>query len=160
MHVDILMCVLLSYSATFCLSCQYLHYQLNPVFTRLMWVTANMMNYNNTESCLSINTSFSTLPITNTPANRSGMGAYLERLAHLDEGLYNDFYGLWIALIVINSVIFLVGFHKASLLACFHNVYEILISTALQKIAHLEHFHVLPHLHSLYIGVQYKIHLK
>ncbi|XP_023186455.1 G-protein coupled receptor 20-like isoform X1 [Xiphophorus maculatus] len=113
MHVDILMCVLmcvlLSYSATFCLSCQYLHYQLNLVFTRLMWVTANMMNYNNTESCLSINTSFSTLPITNTPANRSGMGAYLEKLAHLDEGLYNDFYGLWIALIVINSVIFLMG---------------------------------------------------
>ncbi|KAM4736349.1 G-protein coupled receptor 20 isoform 2-T2 [Anableps anableps] len=68
-----------------------------------------MMNCNNTESWLSINTSFSTLPITATPANRSGMGAYLERLAHLDEGLYNDFYGLWIALMVINSVIFLVG---------------------------------------------------
>ncbi|XP_054903891.1 G-protein coupled receptor 20 [Poeciliopsis prolifica] len=68
-----------------------------------------MMNVNNTESWVSINTSFSTLPITNTPANRSGMGAYLERLAHLDEGLYNDFYGLWISLMVINSVIFLVG---------------------------------------------------
>uniref|UniRef100_A0A3B3IEK5 G protein-coupled receptor 20 n=1 Tax=Oryzias latipes TaxID=8090 RepID=A0A3B3IEK5_ORYLA len=30
-------------------------------------------------------------------------------LAHLDEGLYNDFYGLWVTLIVINCLIFLVG---------------------------------------------------
>lgn len=36
------------------------------------------------------------------------MERYLQRLAHLDEGLYNDFYGLWIALVVINSLIFLV----------------------------------------------------
>ncbi|KAM6968154.1 G-protein coupled receptor 20-like [Aplochiton taeniatus] len=34
---------------------------------------------------------------------------YLQRLAHLDEGLYNDFYGIWITLVVINSLIFLVG---------------------------------------------------
>ncbi|XP_015225079.1 PREDICTED: G-protein coupled receptor 20-like [Cyprinodon variegatus] len=68
-----------------------------------------MMNCSNTESWLSINTSFSTLPLTARQSNRSDMGAYLERLAHLDEGLYNDFYGLWIALMVINSVIFLVG---------------------------------------------------
>lgn len=70
---------------------------------------SNMMNCSNTESWLSINTSFSTLPLTARQSNRSDMGAYLERLAHLDEGLYNDFYGLWIALMVINSVIFLVG---------------------------------------------------
>ncbi|KAG8010098.1 G-protein coupled receptor 20 [Nibea albiflora] len=37
------------------------------------------------------------------------MEGYLQRLAHLDEGLYSDFYGLWIALMVINSLIFLVG---------------------------------------------------
>ncbi|KAJ8290771.1 hypothetical protein GJAV_G00017310 [Gymnothorax javanicus] len=34
---------------------------------------------------------------------------YLHRLAHLDEGLYNDFYSLWIALLVINVLIFIVG---------------------------------------------------
>ncbi|XP_076846704.1 G-protein coupled receptor 20 [Brachyhypopomus gauderio] len=34
---------------------------------------------------------------------------YLHRLAHLDEGLYNDFYSLWIALVVINTLIFMVG---------------------------------------------------
>ncbi|KAJ0065985.1 hypothetical protein NL108_001210 [Boleophthalmus pectinirostris] len=37
------------------------------------------------------------------------MGAYHQRLAYLDEGLYNDFYGLWISLMVINSIIFLAG---------------------------------------------------
>ncbi|MGH0151674.1 UNVERIFIED_CONTAM: hypothetical protein FKN15_042120 [Acipenser sinensis] len=35
--------------------------------------------------------------------------SYLHKLAHLDEALYNDFYSLWIALIVINVLIFLVG---------------------------------------------------
>ncbi|XP_063056038.1 G-protein coupled receptor 20 [Engraulis encrasicolus] len=34
---------------------------------------------------------------------------YLSRLAHLDKGLYNDFYSLWIALVVINTLIFTVG---------------------------------------------------
>ncbi|KAJ8354233.1 hypothetical protein SKAU_G00218000 [Synaphobranchus kaupii] len=34
---------------------------------------------------------------------------YLHKLAHLDEGLYNDFYSLWIALLVINVLIFIVG---------------------------------------------------
>ncbi|XP_047216712.1 G-protein coupled receptor 20 [Girardinichthys multiradiatus] len=84
-----------------------LYHHLKPVLS--MWIFTNMMNCNITKSWLCINTSFSTLPITASPANRSGMGAYLERLAHLDEGLYNDFYSLWIALMVINSVIFLVG---------------------------------------------------
>uniref|UniRef100_A0A3B4Z2L3 G-protein coupled receptor 20-like n=1 Tax=Stegastes partitus TaxID=144197 RepID=A0A3B4Z2L3_9TELE len=67
------------------------------------------MNFNSTESWLFINTSFPILPVISSPANRSGMEAYLQRLAHLDEGLYNDFYGLWIALMVVNSLIFLVG---------------------------------------------------
>lgn len=71
-----------------------------------------MINYSSTESWLFINTSFPTLSGTASPANSSSMEAYLQRLAHLDEGLYNDFYGLWVALIIINSVIFLVGgFH-------------------------------------------------
>uniref|UniRef100_A0A8C9RKU6 G-protein coupled receptor 20 n=1 Tax=Scleropages formosus TaxID=113540 RepID=A0A8C9RKU6_SCLFO len=34
---------------------------------------------------------------------------YLKKLAHLDEGLYNDFYSVWIALVVINMLIFVVG---------------------------------------------------
>ncbi|XP_028327031.1 G-protein coupled receptor 20 [Gouania willdenowi] len=67
-----------------------------------------MMNVSSTESWFFINTSFATLPVTAT-VNRSGWEAYLQRLAHLDEGLYNDFYSLWIALMVINSLIFLVG---------------------------------------------------
>ncbi|KAM9310008.1 G-protein coupled receptor 20-like [Pholidichthys leucotaenia] len=54
-------------------------------------------------------TSFPVLPVTDRLANRSSMEGYLQRLAHLDEGLYNDFYGVWIALLVINSFIFLVG---------------------------------------------------
>lgn len=40
---------------------------------------------------------------------------YLHRLAHLDEGLYNDFYILWIALVVINTLIFMVGMALNSL---------------------------------------------
>ncbi|XP_049440123.1 G-protein coupled receptor 20 [Epinephelus fuscoguttatus] len=68
-----------------------------------------MMDFNSTESWLSINTSSPIQSVIASPSNRSGMEAYLQRLAHLDEGLYNDFYGLWIALMVINSLIFLVG---------------------------------------------------
>lgn len=64
-----------------------------------------IMNFNSTE------------PVTSSPTNRSGMEAYLQRFAHLDEGLYNDFFGLWIALMVINSLIFLVGHFYAALLA-------------------------------------------
>ncbi|XP_013877303.1 G-protein coupled receptor 20 [Austrofundulus limnaeus] len=68
-----------------------------------------MINYSSTESWLFINTSSPLLSVTGSLANNSGMEAYLQRLAHLDEGLYNDFYGLWVALIIINSFIFLVG---------------------------------------------------
>lgn len=80
--------------------------------TSLRWLITSshiimMMNINGTESWLFINTSFNT-PQISGPANTSGMERYLQRLAHLDEGLYNDFYGLWIALVVINSLIFLV----------------------------------------------------
>ncbi|XP_015829974.3 G-protein coupled receptor 20-like [Nothobranchius furzeri] len=67
------------------------------------------MTSNGTEPWFPTNTTCSTLPVTASPANRSSMEAYLQRLAHLDEGLFNDFYGLWIALMVINSIIFLVG---------------------------------------------------
>ncbi|XP_037640379.1 G-protein coupled receptor 20-like [Sebastes umbrosus] len=65
------------------------------------------MDFNSTESWLFINTSFPILPV--IASNRSGMEAYLQRLAHLDEGLFKDFYGLWITLMVTNSLIFLVG---------------------------------------------------
>lgn len=68
-----------------------------------------MMKFNNTESWLFINTSIPIRSVTAGPSNRSGMEGYLQRLAHLDEGLYNDYYGLWIALMVVNSLIFLVG---------------------------------------------------
>ena len=50
-----------------------------------------------------------TLAVINGSGNGSGVEPYLQRLAHLDEGLYQDFYSLWIALMVINSLIFLVG---------------------------------------------------
>lgn len=66
------------------------------------------MNVNTTESWILNSTSFPIWPVITSADNKSGMDAYLQRLAHLDEGLYNDFYGLWIALMVINSFIFLV----------------------------------------------------
>lgn len=69
-----------------------------------------MMNFNSTEPWLFINTSFPILPVLASPSNRSTVDGYFQRLAHLDDGLYSDFYGLWIALMVINSLIFLVGF--------------------------------------------------
>ncbi|KAJ8334062.1 hypothetical protein SKAU_G00397010 [Synaphobranchus kaupii] len=50
---------------------------------------------------------------------------YLKKLAHLDEGLYNDYYGLWIALLVINLLIFAVGVLLNSLalyVFCFRTV--------------------------------------
>ncbi|XP_053289488.1 G-protein coupled receptor 20 [Pleuronectes platessa] len=68
-----------------------------------------MMDFNSTESWVFVNTSFPLLPVIASPTNRSGMEPYLHRLAHLDEGLYNDFYGFWVTLMVINSLIFLVG---------------------------------------------------
>ncbi|KAF7657658.1 hypothetical protein LDENG_00023960 [Lucifuga dentata] len=67
------------------------------------------MNSNSTVSWHSINTSFPLLPAVASPSNSSGVEPYLQRLAHLDEGLYNDFYSLWITLMIINSLIFMVG---------------------------------------------------
>lgn len=75
-------------------------------FPHQLWI---MMNFNSTESWLFVNTSFSVLPVVTGPSNKSAMEGYLQRLAHFDEGLYNDFYGFWIGLMVINSLIFLVG---------------------------------------------------
>lgn len=70
-----------------------------------------MIIFNSTEPWLFINTSFPILPAVASPSNRSTIDGYLiDGLAHLDDGLYSDFYGLWIALMVINSLIFLVGF--------------------------------------------------
>ncbi|KAF6739786.1 G-protein coupled receptor 20 [Oryzias melastigma] len=68
-----------------------------------------MINHSSTEAWTFINASNHTLTAPTRAANRSSMEAYLQKLAHLDEGLYNDFYGLWITLIVINCLIFLVG---------------------------------------------------
>uniref|UniRef100_A0A3Q2Y2C1 G protein-coupled receptor 20 n=1 Tax=Hippocampus comes TaxID=109280 RepID=A0A3Q2Y2C1_HIPCM len=64
---------------------------------------------NSTASWAMINTSLGSHADVSSVSNTSGMEAYLQKLAHLDEGLYNDFYGLWIALMIINSLIFLVG---------------------------------------------------
>ncbi|MBN3303477.1 G-protein coupled receptor 20 [Amia ocellicauda] len=50
--------------------------------------------------------------VTPVPANNFShlhKEPYLHKLAHLDEGLYKDFYSLWISLVVINAVIFVVG---------------------------------------------------
>ncbi|XP_010882916.1 G-protein coupled receptor 20 [Esox lucius] len=51
------------------------------------------------------------MPTFTTTGNTSTVSRepYMHRLAHLDEGLYNDFYSLWIALVVVNTVIFMVG---------------------------------------------------
>lgn len=68
-----------------------------------------------TEGSSNLNLTSTLIPplATNTsPPNRE---PYLQRLAHLDEGLYNDFYSLWIALVVINTLIFMVGMTLNSL---------------------------------------------
>uniref|UniRef100_W5LSE2 G protein-coupled receptor 20 n=1 Tax=Astyanax mexicanus TaxID=7994 RepID=W5LSE2_ASTMX len=40
---------------------------------------------------------------------------YLKRLAHLDEALYQDFHSLWVALMVVNTLMFVVGLSLNSL---------------------------------------------
>ncbi|KAM4600381.1 G-protein coupled receptor 20 [Polymixia lowei] len=67
------------------------------------------MSSNSSESWVTINNTSPMLPMVTSPSNSSSMSPYLQRLAHLDEGLYNDFYSLWITLTVINSLIFLMG---------------------------------------------------
>lgn len=59
-------------------------------------------------------TSTVSLPVT-TNVSPSYREPYLHRLAHLDEGLYNDFYSVWVALVVINTLIFIVGMALNSL---------------------------------------------
>ena len=57
----------------------------------------------------STNVSTTLCPMLTTNVSRVTREPYVNRLAHLDEGLYDDFYTLWIALVVINSLIFMVG---------------------------------------------------
>lgn len=80
---------------------------LSDSFWIVILATKAMMDFNNTDTWLVANTSFPILPV--ITRNRSAIEGYLQRLAHLDDGLYHDFYGLWIALMVINCLIFLVG---------------------------------------------------
>uniref|UniRef100_A0A671LGB5 G protein-coupled receptor 20 n=1 Tax=Sinocyclocheilus anshuiensis TaxID=1608454 RepID=A0A671LGB5_9TELE len=71
-----------------------------------------------TEGSLNVNltsTSIHSLTTNTSPPYRE---PYLHRLAHLDEGLYNDFYSLWIVLVVINTLIFMVGMTRNSLALC------------------------------------------
>ncbi|KAL0985279.1 hypothetical protein UPYG_G00154930 [Umbra pygmaea] len=60
---------------------------------------------------MSVDNFTSTLPPFSSTDNTSAGSRepYLHSLAHLDEGLYNDFYSLWIALVVVNTLIFMVG---------------------------------------------------
>ncbi|XP_049586946.1 G-protein coupled receptor 20 [Syngnathus scovelli] len=67
------------------------------------------VNANSTPSWTVSNTSLVSHSDVSSVSNTSGMEAYLQKIAHLDEGLYKDFYGLWITLMVINFLIFLVG---------------------------------------------------
>lgn len=76
------------------------------------------MNVSSTQSWLCINSSSPVLPVVAGAGNRSGVEGYLQRLAHFDEGLYKDFYGLWIALVVVNSLIFLVGHSSSTVGGC------------------------------------------
>ncbi|XP_069771551.1 G-protein coupled receptor 20-like [Narcine bancroftii] len=41
--------------------------------------------------------------------NNSDKESYLHKLAHFDEDLYNDYYSLWLVLMIINILIFVVG---------------------------------------------------
>ncbi len=67
------------------------------------------------ESSLNLNLTSTSIPPLTTNTSPPYREPYLHRLAHLDEGLYNDFYSLWIALVVINALIFMVGMTLNSL---------------------------------------------
>ncbi|XP_029514809.1 G-protein coupled receptor 20 [Oncorhynchus nerka] len=45
----------------------------------------------------------------NSTSNPQWGVPYLKKLAHLDEGLYQEFYGLWVTLMVVNTLMFVVG---------------------------------------------------
>lgn len=70
------------------------------------------MNSSSTDSWSLVNASrpvLASAASTSPTSLTSPTEGYLQRLAHFDEGLYSDFYSLWIALVVVNSFIFLVG---------------------------------------------------
>ncbi|XP_066540034.1 G-protein coupled receptor 20 [Hoplias malabaricus] len=73
------------------------------------------MEITRTEGSLTINVTSTLTPPVTTNSSPPYREPYLHRLAHLDEGLYNDFYSLWIALVVINTLIFMVGMALNSL---------------------------------------------
>ncbi|TSO47144.1 G-protein coupled receptor 20 [Bagarius yarrelli] len=54
-------------------------------------------------------------PLLNISHRHWGVPYLDEGLEHLDEGLYEDFYSLWITLLVVNSLMFLVGLMLNSL---------------------------------------------
>ncbi|XP_041709039.1 G-protein coupled receptor 20-like [Coregonus clupeaformis] len=64
-----------------------------------------------TYTVMSLDNSTSTvMPMAISTGNTTvSIEPYMHRLAHLDEGLYNDFYGLWICLVVVNTLIFMMG---------------------------------------------------
>ncbi|XP_077061196.1 G-protein coupled receptor 20 [Siphateles boraxobius] len=68
-----------------------------------------------TEVSSNLNLASTSTPTLTTNTSPPYREPYLHRLAHLDEGLYNDFYSLWIALVVINTLIFMVGMTLNSL---------------------------------------------
>ncbi|XP_056143005.1 G-protein coupled receptor 20 [Lampris incognitus] len=84
-------------------------YQSTVFVTIIIIAAVTMTNSSGSESWVSANTTFPVVPQVANRGNGSGVEPYLQRLVHLDEGLYNDFYGLWITLMVVNSMIFLVG---------------------------------------------------
>uniref|UniRef100_A0A8C7PT16 G-protein coupled receptors family 1 profile domain-containing protein n=1 Tax=Oncorhynchus mykiss TaxID=8022 RepID=A0A8C7PT16_ONCMY len=45
----------------------------------------------------------------NSTSNPQRGVPYLKKLAHLDEGLYEEFYSLWVTLMVVNTLMFVVG---------------------------------------------------
>lgn len=45
----------------------------------------------------------------NTTQPESWEASYIKKLSHLDEDLYQDFYGLWITLMVVNTLMFVGG---------------------------------------------------
>ncbi|XP_007884987.1 G-protein coupled receptor 20 [Callorhinchus milii] len=51
----------------------------------------------------------SIVPEHNNSATHLQKEAYLHKLAHLDESLYNEYYSLWLALMIINLLMFVVG---------------------------------------------------
>ncbi|KAA0703404.1 G-protein coupled receptor 20 [Triplophysa tibetana] len=73
------------------------------------------MEMTETEWSSDPNLNATSAPLLTTNTSPPYREPYLHRLAHLDEGLYNDFYSLWIALVVINTLIFIVGMALNSL---------------------------------------------